>query len=75
MSAKTEEKLMEFTRWYMYHKETITDVDKRSQFFEHAVQSMLILITYMIEDIQKMESRHRIELPKKLILHDDIRAS
>ena len=60
MSLQTERKLLEWGKWYDYHKNTITDTDKRCEFLEKAVDNMGHMLIHLIEDIRVLEGRGRI---------------
>lgn len=76
MSRKTEQKLSDLAKWFVYNKSTITDVDKRSEFMEHAVMTMIIMFTHIIEDIQALERREKSEilLPSGIRFNKDVRS-
>ena len=57
MSIETEQRLLDFGKWYDYHKETITDVTKRSEFLEKAVDNLAHLMIHYVEDIRVLEGR------------------
>lgn len=76
MSFETEERLKDFAVWYKEHVKEISDVAKRTEFLERAMDNMLWLTTYLIEDIQRLEGRSPGDQspPSRLILPSDVRA-
>lgn len=73
MSQKTERVLHDVAKWFHEHKAECSDPDKRTRFLEKAVDHLIWLNTYLVEDIQELEGRKKIVLPVGMKLHDDIR--
>ena len=57
MSTETEQRLLDFGKWYDHHKETKTDIDKRSEFLEKAIDNLAHLMIHYVEDIRVLEGR------------------
>ena len=57
MSRETEEKLKDFAVWFKEHVKEINDIEQRTRFLERAMDNMLWLTTFLIEDIQRLEGR------------------
>jgi hypothetical protein len=60
MSLESETKLLEFAKWFNFHKSTITSLDKRCEFLEKAVDNLAVALLHAIEDIKVLEGRGRI---------------
>jgi hypothetical protein len=73
VSRVTEQKLQDVAKWFYNHKSEISDPEKRTQFLEKAFDQMLWLLSFYLEDLQKLEGRDKIILPRSIRLHQDIR--
>lgn len=60
MSFTSETKLLEFYKWFDYHKKTISDPQKRVEFVEKAMDNMARLFLHALEDIKVLEGRGRL---------------
>ena len=60
MSLQSETKLLEFAKWFDFHKKTITSLDKRCEFLEKAVDNLAVALLHALEDIKILEGRGRI---------------
>lgn len=60
MSLQSETKLLEFAKWFNFHKTTITSLDKRCEFLEKACDNLGIVLLHALEDIKILEGRGRI---------------
>lgn len=76
MSRRTVKGLQELTQWYIWHKKSITDPDKRAEFLEDVLTNHLNLLASIVEDIQKLEQdKKELILPTGVKLHHNIRAN
>lgn len=66
MSQQTEEKLRDFAVWYKHHVDGVTDPEQIMRFQQKAINELIWLTTYLVEDIQKLEGRRMIVLPHEL---------
>jgi hypothetical protein len=57
MSRELETKVQEFAQWYFYHNEETTDVVKRQELQEKALQNLYLLVAMVTHDIRKLEGR------------------
>jgi hypothetical protein len=63
------------TRWYIWHKKSITDPDKRAEFLEDVFTNHLNLLASVVEDVQKLEQdKKELILPTGVKLHANLRA-
>ena len=71
MSRITEDKFKDVAVWYKEHKAECNDHEKRVVFNERAMDHLLWLMTYMLEDIQRLEgaSRTSVLLPPGVLLN------
>lgn len=60
MSLESEAKLLDFAKWFNFHKGTITSLDKRCEFLTKAVDNLGICLLHALEDIKTLEGRGRI---------------
>lgn len=60
MSFQSETKLLEFAKWFGFHRKTIISLDKRCEFLEKAVDNLGICLLHALEDIKTLEGRGRI---------------
>ena len=60
MSLQSEAKLLDFAKWFNFHKTTITCLDKRCEFLEKAVENLGIALLHALEDIKVLEGRGTI---------------
>jgi hypothetical protein len=75
VSARTVRALKELTRWYIWHKKSITDPDKRAEFLEDVFTNHLNLLASVVEDVQKLEQdKKELILPTGVKLHANLRA-
>lgn len=74
MSRVTEQKLQDVAKWFYNHKSEISDPEKRTQFLEKSFDQMLWLLSFYLEDLQELEGRKKIILPRGIQLHEELRS-
>ena len=57
MSVLLEEKMADFAKWFIEHKDELNDVEQRQKFMMRAMHELLNLITYIVQSIQALEGR------------------
>ena len=76
MSGQTDRKLEDLAKWYYYHKPIVVeqrlDLMKRVEFLEKTVENLMLLTTYLVEDIQKLERRDRLWTPGGVQVNGDL---
>jgi hypothetical protein len=76
MSASSEKRLTEWAVWFTEHKNTILnnpDPDQAKAFMMLALDGLLEITAMLAKDIQELEHRKGIILPKGILLHEQLR--
>lgn len=82
MGQKLDQELLDVAKWWTYHKDECTDVHKRLEFQDKAIDHLLWVLGRVVEDLQKVEGRRpfmtdevlsNIIVPTGVKLHDGIR--
>lgn len=72
MSHITETKLLEIAKWYEYNKDSIVDIQKRSEFLQTVVDNLLLLMINFCEDVKVLEGRGTIGNNSEIIVPNDV---
>jgi len=73
MSIRTEQKLLDFGKWWEFNKGSITDVKKNQEFLEKAVTSLAHIYIDIAEDIKILEGRGTVgKAFDKIITPDNV---
>lgn len=62
MSARSEQELSDLFKWWKFHKDTITDPIKRSEFLETAFTNTFYVLAGLVEDMKNLENANRPDL-------------
>lgn len=75
MSSQTENKMQEFYKWFLEHKNEPSDLEQKTNFTYDVVTNLAYLLTYVIQDIQKLEDANKPKLyvPRGIQLNEPVR--
>lgn len=74
MSVKSDERLAEVAKWFIYHKGTIPpdNLGKRLEFLEKMCHNLLDVCIMQAEDIKELEGvRRKILMPSSVVLKEN----
>ena len=58
MSAESEAKLRDIVIWFKEHQKEASDIEKRLELQERVIDNLIWYLSYLVEDIQRLEHRH-----------------
>lgn len=70
MSKQTETELLDLAQWFNYWKKEPMSIDKKIEFMTKTIDVMLWVMAGNTGDIQKLEGRGGIILPRQMVRTD-----
>lgn len=81
MSRELEQEALDVAKWWTYHKDECSDLERKVAFQTRAIDHLLWLLGRAVQDIKNLEAGYRLParssnilLPMGVKLHDDLRS-
>jgi hypothetical protein len=79
MSSELNNRIRDLATWYYYHEPHIEDIDKRLEFYQDTISTLIEIIAIIAKDIQKLENKPpqkdevKLLIPKGIRFHEPIK--
>jgi hypothetical protein len=79
MSSELNSRIKDLATWYYYHEPHIEDIEKRLEFYQDAISTLIEIVAIIAKDIQNLENKPKDDevkllIPKGIRFHDPIRS-
>jgi hypothetical protein len=78
MSSELNNRIRDLATWYYYHEPHIEDINKRLEFYNDTISTLIEIAAIIAKDIQKLENKPqkdevKLLIPKGIRLHEPIK--
>jgi hypothetical protein len=78
MSLELNNRIKDLATWYYYHEPHIEDINKRLEFYQDTISTLIEIAAIIAKDIQKLESKPqndevKLLIPKGIRFHEPIK--